>query len=100
MARFFLGQQVRLKFANDERAVPLIGTETRIVGEFHGIFDVYWELGLAHPEGGLWRVPKDQASNCLEPVQPSGHRASTESFQELIDRLNTEKVARVEEAAA
>ncbi|MCL6710495.1 hypothetical protein M8R20_46235 [Pseudomonas sp. R2.Fl] len=36
----------------------------------------------------------------LEPILPSGHRASTESFQELMDRLNTEKVERVEEVGA
>lgn len=100
MATFHVGQQVRLKFANDPRAVPLVGAETRIIGVHHGIFDVYWELGLAHPEGGWWRVTTAQASNCLEPVQPSGHTASTESFRELMDRLNTQRVEKVEEVGA
>lgn len=100
MARFHIGQQVRVKFADEPLAVPLVGAETRIVGEFLGIFDVYWELGLTHPEGGLWRVPKACASDCLEPIQPSGHTSGTESFQELMDRLNTQRVEKVEEVGA
>lgn len=101
MATFFVGQRVRLARPDHEENRDSTG-RISYIGHFANFTMI---RGLICVEGdcvmdwdnGYW---SPQFTHQLEPILPDGHRASTESFQELMDRLNTEKVERVEEVGA
>ena len=102
MAKFFVGQRVRIVRA--EFAFHLIGTESVVLGvnesflsKHDGIFrHGYVRLDMRDGDGArFFALPEN-----LEPILPSGHTAGTESFQELMDRLNTQRVEKVEEVGA
>lgn len=101
MAKFFLGQRVRLARPDQEEnrgvtgrisALGYFADFTFLRGQFceEGDCVVDWDKGGWSP----------QFTHQLEPILPSGHTASTESFQELMDRLNTQRVEKVEEVGA
>lgn len=92
MAKFFLGQRVRLVKA---RYPENQGLEGRIVALFPGEYPIDCQLDFGRPVRG-----HGTHTSKLEPILPSGHTASTESFQELMDRLNTQRVEKVEEVGA
>lgn len=112
MAKFFVGQRVRIlrSFSWPE----LAGSEGCVVGLGDVITAGPWAgvqgITVAPDCWGTSRAPHTSSLSgathfCplpdqLEPILPSGHHAATESFQELMDRLNTEKVERVEEVGA
>lgn len=101
MAKFFVGQRVRLVRACKPSNSGLTGRIREIHPEVVGEGGVAincrcdWDDGTSDA-WGHWGTHTSR----LEPILPSGHRAGTESFQELMDRLNTEKVERVEEVGA
>lgn len=89
MATFFVGQRVRIVGCEKPANRKYIGDEQRIVRFWAGaaVLDCH---------------PRPDGTNCselanLEPILPSGHTASAESFQELMDRLSTQRVEKVEE---
>lgn len=94
MARFFVGQRVRIVGA--EFAIHLIGAESVVLGLNESFLSThdgrlrhgYVRLDIRDGDGvQFFALPEN-----LEPILPSGHTASTESFQELMDRLNTQQV--------
>jgi hypothetical protein len=106
MATFFVGQRVRVigvepEAQSTERAA--IGMEG-VVNELGCTNELYYAgmVGVTLPiparGGGCqdWCFRPEH----LEPILPCGHTASTESFQELMDRLNTQRVEKVEEVGA
>lgn len=112
MGKFFVGQRVRIL-----RSVSwpeLAGHEGRVVGLGDVIAVGPWAgtkgITVAPDCWGAYRAPYASSltganSFCprpeqLEPILPSGHTAGTESFQELMDRLNTRRVEKVEEVGA
>jgi len=100
MAKFFVGQRVRIVRTGFHP--ELLGREARIIEPFKECRSLAfgswsgWPLDLKTSDGKDIVAHED----ALEPILPSGHTAGTECFQELMGRLNTEKVERVEEAAA
>lgn len=91
MSKFFVGQRVRVKYADAFGATMHIGAETRIRDEYLGPTYEAWQVDIPHPEGGYWNVPKYAASECLEPILPSGHRAGDfTNVQDLLDSLTQE----------
>lgn len=81
MAKFFVGQRVRWKAVDNPEAVHMVGSEDRITDEFCSGRGTEWELASS------WCTPKDCASDFITPILPEGHRASDESFHDLMDRL-------------
>lgn len=109
MATYFLGQRVRIKWSLGWP--ELAGQGGRILGpenglSVHGIWCEWrvapdcWGTDIA-PRPGLGGGERfTPNSDQLAPILPSGHTAGTESFQELMDRLNTQRVEKVEEVGA
>jgi len=100
MATYFVGQRVRivLIWSHPE----LLGREGRITGPFEECWSPFYGIWHGWPldirtSNGDQVVAEEEA---LEPILPSGHTAGTESFQELMDRLNTQRVEKVEEVGA
>lgn len=82
MAKFFVGCRVRWKAVDNPAADHMVGKEDRITDEFCSTYGAEsWELASS------WCTPKLYASDFLAPILPDGHRASDESFHELMDRL-------------
>lgn len=81
MARFFVGQRVRVVYAP---AFPeAVGRETRISGPAYG---------ESADQGYDWIVVIDgeeyaARSHSLEPILPEGHRAGEDGKCELLDEL-------------
>lgn len=111
MAKFFVGQLVRIVRVYQAANHHLLGAHGRIseVVEFVDVpqgEETAYGLDICP----ITREPDDQefglcwvngfVAHQLEPILPSGHTASTESFQELMDRLNTQRVDKVEEVGA
>jgi len=90
MAKFFLGQRVRIVRAAHIENVGKCGRITKLFVMRRRSAAM---VDMTGP--GDWSYTDD-----LEPILPSGHTASTESFQELMDRLNTQRVEKVEEVGA
>lgn len=106
MARFFLGQRVRVVGLEQEATafdLDALGKEG-VVNELDCVstFNKEGMVGVTLPIPAYTGKREDWCfgPHHLEPILPDGHRASTESFQELLDRLNTKKVERVEEVGA
>ncbi|MGN6223679.1 hypothetical protein [Pseudoxanthomonas sp.] len=111
MTKYFVGQRVRIVRIYQAMNAHLLGAQGRIaeIAELKNgvpgeeiaygldILPIEWE---EDPEDGflIWAIGFGPEQ--LEPILPSGRRAGTESFQELMDRLNTEKVEGVEEVGA
>jgi len=98
MATFFVGQRVRLvNVAAFEHGELFEGFETRILSYASDLGrDGYWHVD----DAGKWPAGLSVHEAHLEPILPSGHTAGTESFQELMDRLNTQRVEKAEEVGA
>jgi hypothetical protein len=87
MARFFVGQRVRLaRPVHPENA----GMTGRLVALFPNRNPFSWMGGLEHNCEVMWDRKPSRGYACdtaqLEPIQPSGHRASDFSFHELMDK--------------
>jgi hypothetical protein len=86
MAKFFVGQRVRMVDTDEPRAQPFVGKETRIIGE--GYYD---DLGVdAWDLANGWSVTKPDAGSYIEPILPYGHRVGEEGTCEPLDKLLSE----------
>lgn len=97
MAKFFVGQRVRAVRCNDPRNEGAEGNVTHI-----GCWNALDKLPNGHLASngmdivvmfdrdmycGFWTLRHAGGSqSCLEPILPSGHRASEYSLTELLDR--------------
>jgi hypothetical protein len=85
MAKFFVGQRVRLIATDADDAKPYVGSETWIVGT---VFCTYhreecWELANS------WSVVKSAAGDFLAPILDS-HEPAERDFTESLDKLLSE----------
>ncbi len=88
MAKFFVGQRVRVKFVCRPENKVLVGLETVVA-------DLCWMPTWDEPIYGVREKPivfdfgegwVGFSPDQLEPILPSGHRASDFSFHELMDK--------------
>ncbi|MGS1076672.1 hypothetical protein [Pseudoxanthomonas beigongshangi] len=102
MVKFFVGQRVLVVRPDKGSAVRglCVGDEAVILRRSTNN-EEFWRIyvhGKVNPFVGESDFPVYPFE--IEPAIPSGHTASTESFQELMDRLNTQRVEKVEEVGA
>lgn len=88
MAKFFLGQRVK-----KVRGELDIGNTGRVTGldalcPFGWDILVVWDHAGPCDDGSIAPAGEDAwtRSECLEPIQPSGHRAGDYSLSDLLDR--------------
>lgn len=103
MAKFFVGQRVRIKWskgwpelAGQEGVINGLAGNKGIEGvsEWTVAPDIWGSHRAPSPglNGGIFFAPN---SNQLEPLQPDGAQPSVYSFQELMDDLKAGKVTEV-----
>jgi hypothetical protein len=86
MAKFFVGQRVRMVDTDEPRAQPFVGKETRIIGEdnYPGFGGESWDLANG------WSVTKSEAGSYIEPILPDGHAPGIKGTCEPLDKLLSE----------
>ena len=99
MAKFFVGQMVRITWVKHQKNAHLIGTQGRI-SEIRENF-LHGECGYGldaapitctYEESGFSAVIAWRSSQ-LEPISPEGQEPAQFSFHELMDRLRSGVVA-------
>ena len=91
MAKFFVGQRVRVAWVHRAKNSHLVGSEARII-------DIKYTDPIIH---SLDRAPFERDATCiygffaeqLEPILPEGHIPSVYSFGELLVKLREGLVA-------
>ncbi len=83
MARFFVGQRVRVVFGGHEWA-DILGEETRISRIDSG----FYVLAIKpKADGREYGVLREDASDCLEPITPPHIPGSWEVIEQLLPNI-------------
>lgn len=90
MAKFFVGQRVRMIATDNEKANSCVGQETRIIAES------VWDCGESWDLENGWSVMKFCAGEFISPILPDGNREGMPRVCKTLDDL----VERLQEVAA